>query len=48
MIAGFVVETERDEERKIDPLRKWKIRAVRETEQVLVESRENYLWAKEV
>jgi hypothetical protein len=42
VIAGFVVETERDEERK------WKIRAVTETKQVLVESRENYLWAKVV
>ena len=48
MIAECAVETERDDEGKIDSLRKRKIRAVAESEQVLVESGEKCLWAKEV
>jgi hypothetical protein len=48
VIAEFAVGTERDDEGKIQCLRKWKIRAVTETKPILVESREKCLWAKEV
>jgi hypothetical protein len=45
LIAEIAVERERDDEDKIHCLRKWKIRAVTETKEDLVESREKCLWA---